>query len=310
MLQRNQIVLTIPTIDLSLLKRIKGGYSPDSYYDQYDNDNIYSQANYDPENDSYGLGELEPSVCKPNEPLDEFEYEDPEFPEQDEPDDYQNEDSRTNGLNDNGNSGPDGIISGLSKDTVVTNEILSQILAGTGIDYQFNQAWLDAKSKGGALGAVIYEGQLLPDGRVATHDTIILSDKATISTLNEELFHIWQGANCYNGDGFPTDHSTGPMELMAAVFDYIYDIRFGNGIYGDEADDKNMPDELWIELVKCVSLSGDEFDFNMFLEAWNDTLFDAWKDLYHGKGYGSGNLEDWEWNWEDAYDWWMSTWNR
>lgn len=71
-----------------------------------------------------------------------------------------------------------------------------------------------------------------------------------------------------------------------------------------------MPEQLWILLESLVSLPGDEFDFNGFLEAWNDTYFDAWKDFYSGNGYGSGNLEDWEWNWEDAYDWWMSTWNR
>lgn len=50
---------------------------------------------------------------------------------------------------------------------------------------------------------------------------------------------------------------------MAAVFDYIYDIQFGNGKYGNE------------------------FDFNGFLEAWNDTYFDAWKDFYSGKGMGA-----------------------
>ena len=50
-----------------------------------------------------------------------------------------------------------------------------------------------------------------------------------------------------------------------------------------------MPEQLWILLESLVSLPGDEFDFNGFLEAWNDTYFDAWKDCYSGNGYGSGN---------------------
>lgn len=48
-----------------------------------------------------------------------------------------------------------------------------------------------------------------------------------------------------------------------------------------------MPEQLWILLESLVSLPGDEFDFNGFLEAWNDTYFDAWKDFYSGKGMGA-----------------------
>lgn len=93
MLQKNQIVLTIPTIDLSLLKRIKGGYDPDGFNDHYFNGNIYNQDNYDPDNDSFDLGVIDPAVCKPgtsyddNEPDESsLENEFTEFIEQDEPD--------------------------------------------------------------------------------------------------------------------------------------------------------------------------------------------------------------------------------
>ena len=48
-----------------------------------------------------------------------------------------------------------------------------------------------------------------------------------------------------------------------------------------------MPEQLWILLESLVSLPGNEFDFNGFLEAWNDTYFDAWKDFYSGKGMGA-----------------------
>ena len=311
MVRQKKIELTIPTIDLSLAKRIKGGYI------------------------LYG-GELEASFCVADGPGDNYpnaddgwtpdinprdprDFEDYDFSQDNDGNDsdfsiIQDDDygySQHEGVqHDGGLPGPDENLGALSKDSLVSDGIVSQLLAGSGVDYQFNQDWLDEKSLGSAIGATIYAGQSLPDGSIAEHDTIVLSPDATVATVNEELFHIWQGANCYNGDGFPTDHSTGPMELMAAIFDYIYDIQFGNGKYGDENDDKYLPNQLWILLEGLVSVSGDEFDFNGFLKEWNDSYFEDWKAFYRGKGYGHGNLDDWDWKWEDAYEWWMNTWGQ
>ena len=74
--QRKKIELSIPTIDLSLLRKIKGGYLPGS------------------EDDSFGLGELESPICRPLPEEPELP-EDPELIEQDEPDNGDNEDNRS-----------------------------------------------------------------------------------------------------------------------------------------------------------------------------------------------------------------------
>lgn len=311
MSQQKQIKLTIPTIDLVLLKKLKGGYS------------------------LYG-GELDAAYCIEDGPEDNYpdaddgwepdintrdprEFEDYDFSqdtdgvisdftisqEDDHRDSQHEEKQHSDGI-----FGPNAIIGSLSNDSIITDEIASQLLAGTGIDYVFNQSWLDEKSNGLALGATIYAGRPLPDGSIAEHDTIILSPNATVATINEELFHIWQGANCYNGNSFPTNHSTGPMELMVGVFGFIFDTLFGNGIYNDENDDRAMPSSLLYLLVQNVSLDGRGFDIDGFINNWDDSIFDDWKECYNGKGYGSGTLDDWEWNWKDAYNWWINTWNK
>ena len=85
--QRKKIELSIPTIDLSLFKKIKGGYLPGSenvFDDKYVNGNIYNEGNYNPEDDSFGLGELESPICRPLPEEPEL-LEEPELIEQDEP---------------------------------------------------------------------------------------------------------------------------------------------------------------------------------------------------------------------------------
>lgn len=266
--QRKKIELTIPTIDLSLLKKLKGGYdlSPAYCIDTYD---PHWYADTDDGRDDEQIHE--------DDNMDsQHEY------EHGQTDDQGGEDKPAN--------------------TVVGDAFMSNLLEGTNIDYQFNQKWVNEKARGEAKGTVVYEGQTLPDGSIAEHDTIILGDNATEATVYEELFHIWQGENCYNGDGFPSE-ATSAMELMDSVFDFIFDQLYGDGIWPDSDGEQYMPGDIQ-ELI-FEHLGPDGFDMDGFINDWNDgSYFDSWQDAYPGHPYGRGSDDDWEWNWAEAYAWW------
>ncbi len=103
MLPKKQIELTIPTLDLSLLRKIKGGYDPDGFYDKYYDGNVYNHDNYDSDSDSFNLGELEGCVCRPTEPIIEV-VPDEELPEREDPEpNPEREDPEPNDVQD----GPD-----------------------------------------------------------------------------------------------------------------------------------------------------------------------------------------------------------
>ena len=261
--RQTKIKLGIPTIDLSLLKKIRGGYM------------------------LYG-GELDPAYCIADRAVDSYPDADggetPDFNIGD-PDDFTDHDfvkdeiesQHENGRPDNDfTSNPEK----LSPDMPLTPELVSRLLAGKEIGFMFDQSFLDNKSKhpGAAQGCVIFEGQKLPDGTIAEHDTIILGESATMSTINEELFHIWQGKNCFTGDGKPNE--------------------------------KEMPKELMFLLSGLVSLDGHQFDFDGFIEKWDDSLFERWKEMYVEHPYGQGTDNDWQWNWSKAYDWWKGIWEQ
>ena len=173
MKQRKKVELTIPTIDLSLLKKLKGGYS------------------------FYG-GELDPAICVDDGPDDNYPDADdgwePDFDPADHSDsedydfsrDDDNLDSQFEGNhNDNNQSSEgDGVLHQLTNDTLLSDALLSRLLEGTGINYQYNQAWLDEKSGGGALAATRFAGDVLPDGSIATHDTIILGGQCNVWCLS------------------------------------------------------------------------------------------------------------------------------
>lgn len=290
------IQLRIPTIDLSLTKRLKGGYI------------------------LYG-GELEPAVCEADGPNDSYPDADDEWePDFDllDPQDFkdydfsQEDDSYYDNYSDfqrDENDGhATGVIPPLSADTILNEVIISHILQGQNIGFMFDS---DLKQEHSALGYTRFVGQTLPDGSIAERDTIVLSDEATLATLNEELFHVWQGHHCYNGDGFPSE-ATAPMELMMAVFDFIYDSEYGNGIYSDEEDDKGMGDSLWRLLLDHQILDDDfnviGFDFDGFIDAWDRSYYEDWKEFYSGEAYGRGSDDNWDWNWAEAYEWWQGVW--
>lgn len=288
MLQRNQIVLTIPTIDLSLLKRIKGGYSPDGH----DNDNIYSQDNYDPENDSYGLGELEPSVCKPNEPLDEFEYENPEFNEQDEPDDYQNEDSRAGGLNDY-NEGDQPNIIQVGSFTLVNfsqENVQFIINAINNLPQQYHGLAVRIECKTTDAGS----GNFTPG-------TIVIGlnadNQANIGSLHEELNHALQYLR-YGEDMLSMSRSA--IEFQAKMLEDLVQQQFRlpfddfTEMFGQSNSD------FWF---KCYN-ADNSFNREYFIEHAAD-LYDEFVDYYNKIGnpgnYGSQYDPNFNWDW----DYWL-----
>lgn len=311
--QKNQIKLTIPTIDLSLLKRMKGGYS------------------------LYG-GEIEAAYCEADGPgnnypdaddgwtpkidtLDPKEFEDYDFSQDNDGEDsdfsiigsdfsnIQEDDNldsqHEEGQQDNNEvSGPDDIAATLSGDSLMTDEIVSQLLAGTGIDYQFNQEWLDEKCKGNysALGAALFSGDVLPDGTIATHDTIILGNNATYDAYLEELFHIWQGNTLYHGEGSPR-HSTSAMEFMEATFEYIGGLFEGN--YLNPSGSDALPLNFIEVIYDCFNFDEENpvFNWESFFAEWDRSFFEAWDSLHDSDPYGRGDDQDFEWDWRAAYEW-------
>ena len=259
MVQRKKIELTIPTIDLSLLKKIKGGYSIDPAYCIDSNDSHWY--------------------------VDKEDYRDEEQVQLDDNIDSQYESVQENESNQYSDSS------------------ILQLLKNSGVSYQFNQSWLNEKSKANALGAVVYKGDTLPDGSIAEQDTIILGNNATESTVREELFHIWQGKYCYEGDGLPTE-ATGAMELMDSVFDYVFDQLYGDGYWPSSDTEQNIPSDIQ-ELI-MEHLNGNTFDVDGFAKDWDEgSYFESWKGLYEGHLYGSGSDDDFNYKWSDAYNWWL-----
>lgn len=50
----------------------------------------------------------------------------------------------------------------------------------------------------------------------------------------------------------------------------------------------------------CFNLNYTTFDWDKFIDNWNDEYFDEWKEIHAKDSYGKGD----DTNWEDAKDWW------
>lgn len=283
MQQQKKIELTIPTIDLTLARRLKGGYTLEPSYciadrDEYGHDDEEDQREHD----------------------DWWRYGD-DADERDRDDDMRDNDSDHEGDYHGDDGGPDEKI---DKNTPLTDELIKQIIGDRNVDYLVNDEWLSSRTGGDGRGAVRYAGQELPDGSIAQQDTIILSENATVGVLLEELFHCWQGENCYDGDGFPSE-ATSAMELMDTVFDTIYDmIDHGNYAISSDGSYGSLPFELVDALYGCYDFDSGFFDWDRFFDDWKPDYFQDWKDQHDGTPYGRGNDDHWDWNWRDAHDWW------
>ena len=193
----------------------------------------------------------------------------------------------------------------INPNTLLTPDLIEKLIGDQTVAYLFNNAWLDKVSLGkDARGSVLYAGQTLPDGSIAQCDTIILAENATVGVLLEELFHIWQGKNCYNGSGFPNE-ATSAMELMDKVFDTIYDM-IENGNYAIPSDGTygSLSPDLADIIFDCFDFNDRSFDWEQFYDEWNRSFFFQWKETNARGPYGRGTDDDWEWNWRDAHDWW------
>ena len=294
---KSNIILEIPTIDLVECRKFKGGYN------------------------EYWGGVLDPGYCEADGPGDGYSDTDDEWlpdddfvnPENDEElkddESQSDEDARHDGEDDrsnDGNNDSDNSDDNITKETPLTADLVSRILQGTGINFVFDQGFLDNKSGNQkANGALVFAGQTLPNGEIAEKDTIVLGTNATVGTLLEEMFHSWQADNLYTIDGSPDDIIS-PMEFMHKTFDAIFDFLSGDVTGGDGNDEIALPQEWLMFIMDCYNWNPDNplFDWETFFQGWDDNYFDQWKELHDGTPYGQGDDTNWDWDWEDAKDWW------
>ncbi len=246
MLPKKQIELTIPTLDLSLLRKIKGGYDPDGFYDKYYDGNVYNHDNYDSDSDSFDQGHVEGSVCTQTAPR---EYEDPEFIEQSDYDDYGDVDHdqyEYDGVNFNNGYTIDPSLS-VEERAIITSamEALPQALQMQNVRIvvdahtieqlnPYKAQYADFNILGGNA-CFLYKGQVVTiDGNRVTiqEDTIFLRDANVASqALWEESLHQWQHYNCIQTPFvYSSDFVVDGMELQADIIENMMLFQGGHEI--------------------------------------------------------------------------------
>ena len=289
MLPKKQIELTIPTLDLSLLRKIKGGYSPDDYFD-VDNGRIYGHDNYNPDDGSYDLGELDGGVCKPTEPVIDIEpdeecpeYEDPEFIEQSDYEDYGDVDHGQNGydgFNFNNGYTIDPSLS-VEERAIITSAMEALPLA---LQMQNVRIVVDAHTIEqlnpykaqhadfdilGGNACFLYKGQVVTiDGNRVTiqEDTIFLRDANVASqALLEESFHLWQHYNCIQTPFvYSSDFVVDGMELQADIIKNMMLFQVGHEIM--------LNDDLAMAIIDAFDQQTHQYDIES-LTSFFDSYF-------------------------------------
>jgi hypothetical protein len=210
MLQRNQIVLTIPTIDLALLKKIKGGYSegitPSYCNDHYDDPHWYEDYNDWREGSDEGQ-------------QDNHYY--------DESNDGNNSGNEYGGFIFNNGYSIDPALS-VEERAIITSAMEALPLA---LQMQNVKIIVDAEfvsSLEMANGCFLHQGQAVRhnDGSITViqEDTIYLTDVSMAAkTLWEESLHQWQYHNCLQTplSLYPDGIVDNFMEVQVDIIQYM-----------------------------------------------------------------------------------------
>lgn len=250
---QKQIVLTIPTIDLALLKKIKGGYSegitPSYCIDHYDDPHWYEDYN-----DWRGGS-------------DEGQQDDHYY---DESNDGNNSGNEYGGFNFNNGYSIDPALS-VEERAIITSAMEALPLA---LQMQNVKIIVDAefvRSLEYANGCFLHQGQVVrhSDGTrtVIQEDTIYLTTASTAShTLWEESLHQWQYYNCLQIplDSLSDDVVNSGMEIQADIIENMMLFQNGCGIM--------LNDDLTMAIIDAFNQDTKQYDIES-LSSFFDSYF-------------------------------------
>ena len=308
-MDRNEgrIILAIPTIDLLECRKFKGGYHEDN------------------------AEMLDPAYCEDDYPEDSYHDADdgwlPDYSDQEDYMDHQDSQDMDNYYEQyergedaiDGNDGGDESESDKIKcDDSVPKEIqdlldslldrLPPDIANQNVRIISNQELLNSLTHSDgqeAKGAFLPAGHVLPNGNVLNEDTVVLGNGADMSTVQEELIHCWQVNNCIE-NGASIDDVLSAMEFQASIIEAIDILENSDGIINLPYGIPGEFAEFYYSLPDFQNDNGEmELDYDAFIEKM-DQFYDYWLGYYDGESYGQGTDENYNWNWDIFFDFYIN----